>query len=231
MKRTTTVFKLWGTPVNVQTVFYGNVLLLWIIVTLLGRYLDPERPVWMDVLIGFAAMLLLMFADLGHAMAHILSARYAGAPMDEVLISAGMPRTLYDENDVPPAAHRMRALGGPIFSIAGCLLSSLVYFASGSGSLVRELSGWSLLGHTLILIGSLAPLPIVDGGSILKWTLVERGQTPSQADDTIRRIDLVLGILAAISGAALLLMRFWIAGLLVIGGAGIVFGIAWGKIK
>ena len=231
MQRAQTLVTIWGTPVKVEPVFLSNLTMLWVGLTLLGRYLHPERSVWGSALLGLSIMVLLLVADLGHAFAHILSARFAEAPMDEVLISAGMPRTLYFDNDVPPAAHRKRALGGPIFSVLGVLLSLLVYILALSGTLARELSGWSLLGHGLILLGSLIPLPIVDGGSILKWTLVERGRRPSHADEIIRRIDLVIGVLAVIGGAVLLMMRLWIAGLLVIAGAGIVFGIVWGKIK
>ena len=69
------------------------------------------------------SMILLIFADFGHAIAHIFSARYAKAPMDEILITAGMPRTLYTDNNVSPATHRMRAFGGPVFSTLGLLLS------------------------------------------------------------------------------------------------------------
>lgn len=49
-------------------------------------------------------------------------------------------------------------------------------------SMPCEVADCSSVGHGLILTGSLAPLPIVDGGSLLKWTLVERGRTPAEAD-------------------------------------------------
>ncbi|MEZ4616783.1 MAG: hypothetical protein R2867_14945 [Caldilineaceae bacterium] len=38
------------------------------------------------------------------------------ALMDEVLLYAGMPRTLYRNNAVPPKTHIGRALGGPILA-------------------------------------------------------------------------------------------------------------------
>jgi Zn-dependent protease len=176
-------------------------------------------------------MLTLLVADLGHAIAHIPSARYSGAPVDEILISSGMPRTLYLNHDVSPSTHRKRALGGPIFSTIGVLLSFLVYGLSTSGALTRELAGWSLIGHGFILIGSLLPFPMVDGGSILKWTLVKRGRTPLQADGIVRRINWIMAVLAGISGIILIVLDFWIAGLIVIGVGGLAIGVASGKIK
>jgi hypothetical protein len=231
MRQANRLVTLWGTPVKVQPIVLVNLVILWAAVTWLGRSAHPERSLWTALLVGLVSTALLMFADFGHAIAHILSARYAGAPMDEVLISAGMPRTLYFDNNVPPAAHRTRALGGPIFSLLGFLLSLLLYVLSWKGSIARELSGWSLLGHALILLGSLAPLPVVDGGSILKWTLVERGRTPVQADQIIRRIDWLLGFTLGVLGAVLFVLRLWTAGLLVIALGAVVIGIAAGKIK
>jgi hypothetical protein len=53
--------------------------------------------------------------------------------MDEVRISLGMPRTLYRENAVSPDAHRLRALGGPIFNALGLLVSLAIYRAARRG--------------------------------------------------------------------------------------------------
>ena len=53
--------------------------------------------------------------------------------MDEVRISLGMPRTLYRDNAVSPNAHRVRALGGPIFNLVGLLLSLAIYRAARRG--------------------------------------------------------------------------------------------------
>jgi Zn-dependent protease len=115
--------------------------------------------------------------DLGHALAHIFSARYAGAPMDDVRLSGGMPRTLYSNNDVSPDVHRIRALGGLVFNLLGFLLSSLTYLAVPHRSVARELAATSAAGHALLLIASLMPVPVVDGGTLMKWTLVAHGRT------------------------------------------------------
>jgi hypothetical protein len=64
-------------------------------------------------------------------MPHTISARLAGAPMDEILLSSGMPRALYRNNKVLPQTHIHRSLGGPIFSLIGSWLSLLWWQRAG----------------------------------------------------------------------------------------------------
>ena len=183
------------------------------------------------MLIGFQSAFLLLLAEFGHAIAHILSARYAGAPMDEVLISAGMPRTLYWNVEVSPDAHRLRAMGGPIYNVLGLLLSAVTHRVAPHHSTARELAGWSGLGHGLLLIGSLAPVSIVDGGTILKWTLVAKGTTPANGDQVVRRIDWAMGIGGGLIGVGLIARRKLVPGLVSIGMGLVVTAIAAGKIR
>jgi hypothetical protein len=201
------VFTVWGTAVRVKPAFLANLIGLWGLLTWLAGRGHPERPWPLRLLVGLLSMTALMVADLGHAMAHTISARYAGAPMDEILISEGMPRTLYYDNDVPPRVHRLRALGGPVYSAVGLAISCLVRGLAPRDSLAREVAGWSCLGHGFIFGGSLAPLPIVDGGTMLKWTLVERGRTPEQADEVVAQVNLSLGTALTATGVAVAATR------------------------
>jgi hypothetical protein len=52
----------------------------------------------------------------------------------------------------------------------------------------------------MLLIMSLAPLPIVDGGTILQWTLVARGWSEAAAEATARRAGWLIGITAVVLG-------------------------------
>jgi hypothetical protein len=197
------VFTIWDTRVRVRPAIPANLIGLWGILAWLAGRGHPERPWPARILVGLLSTAAMMFADLGHAMAHIFSARYAGAPMDEILVSEGMPRTLYYNNEVPPHVHRLRAIGGPIFSALGLATSCLLRILTARETLVRGIADWSCLGHGFILGGSLVPLPIVDGGTILKWTLVEHGRTPEKADETVAQVDLSLGAALMATGAAL----------------------------
>jgi len=173
----------------------------------------------------------MVVADVGHALAHSISARAAGAPMDKIQLTSGMPRTVYYDEAVPPRAHILRALGGPLFSALGLVLSLVARSHLPRDSITREVADWSSIGHGLIFTGSLAPLPIVDGGSILKWSLVESGQTPAQADQIVEQAGVATGIVAGSAGVAFAARRRWLpaAGLLV--ASLIAIAAAKGKIR
>ncbi len=218
-----------NTPVETTPGFLGNLLALWAGMSWLSGRRHPERSWPVRLLAGALSGFTFILADVGHAFAHSFSARFAGAPMDQIKLSSGMPRTIYFNDDVPPPAHRMRALGGPLFNALGLGFSLLVRSLVPRNSMVREVAGWSSVGHGLILTGSLAPLPIVDGGSLLKWTLVERGRTPAEADQIVKRAGITAGLAASSAGVMLATRRRWLpaAGLLA---AGLVaIGVALGK--
>ena len=81
--------RIFGTPIKTKVIVLVDIVAVWGGVTWLGLYWHPERGFWQGVLIGFVTVILLWFAEIGHAIAHIFSARFAGAPMDEILISGG----------------------------------------------------------------------------------------------------------------------------------------------
>ena len=217
--------RIFGTPVRIKAGVLVIIVPLWGGVTWLGLYWHPDRGFWQGLLIGLATASLLLIAEFGHAIAHIFSARHAGAPMDEIRIAADMPRTLYWNNRVSPDVHRMRAMGGPIFNILGLLLSLAIYAIAPGNSIAFELAAWSAVGHGLLLIMSLTPLPPVDGGTLLKWTIVASGKTEKKADEIVRRVDWVIGIAAGIIGVGLIIMQMWVAGAILVG-SGVVVTVA-----
>jgi len=225
--------RIYDTQINVKVTFLIYIIPLWVGVTWLGFYWHPGRGFWPAVLIGYVTVILLVIAEIGHPIAHIFSARYAGAPMDEIQISAGagMPRTLYRKNEVSPDAHRMRAIGGPLFNLLGLLLSLVINAAVPGNSIAWELAAWSAVGHGLLLIMSLVPVPMVDGGTLLKWTLVARGKAVTEADEIVRRVDWVMGMVAGIVGVVLIALQIWIPGVILLGIGAVVIGIALGKIR
>ena len=225
------LMRILGTPVRVKRTVLIDLVALWAGLSWWGVHRHPGRSVPRGLLIGLASLVLLLPADFGHAIAHIFSARYAGAPMDEILISEGMPRTLYRDNAVSPNVHRLRALGGPLFNLLGLVLSLCARRLSPGRSIARELADWSALGHASILVASLAPLPIVDGGTLLKWTLVARGRAESEAEEFVRRVDWAMGIATGLIGVGLIAMKRWVAGTISLGSSLAVIGIAAGKIR
>ena len=223
-------FSIFHTRIRITPSFLLNFLAMIITVTWLENSWHPERSFWQELLYRSAIMFLLSTAVLGHVIAHIFSARYAGVPMDEILITAGLPRTLYWNDDISPDAHRWRTIGGPIFNLAGLLLS-LIIFASGSGHpIVRELAEWSAAGHGIVLLFSLMPLSIVDGGSLLKWTLVSNGMAETQADKRLRRVNWLMSIMGVILGSSFIALQMWAPAFIAFGMAAIITGVLLGKL-
>ncbi len=224
--------RILGTPVRVKPAVLVIVAALWAGTAALDLYLHPGRGFWPAVLIGFVTMVLLLLADFGHPLGHILSARYAGAPMDEVRITVTeMPHTLYNHNAVSPNVHRIRALGGPIFNGLGLFLSAGVFAAVPAASVARELAAWSAAAHGLMLIMSLAPSPGVDGGTLLKWTLVARGWSEAAAEAAGRRVAWLVGIVAVVLGLGLIALQVWMIGGLFVFAGVIVCGVAAGLVR
>jgi hypothetical protein len=230
-KEVPTLFTVRGTPVKVEPIVLGNLLAAWGGLAWLAGRRRPDLPWPARLLIGMLGLLALLAADLGHAIAHTVSARYAGAPVDEILVTEGMPRTFYRDNEVPPHVHRLRALGGPIYSAVSLLGSLALRASTPSDSVAHDLANIACLGHGFILAGSLMPLPFVDGGTIVKWTLVERGCTPAKADTTLKRVDLALGTAATTAGLAFGLSHRWLLALGLVASGAIAIGAALDKIR
>lgn len=225
-------FRMFGTPVRVSTIVLLLVPGLWAGLTAWGLYVHPQRGFWPALLIGFITMVLLVLADFGHALAHIFSARYAGAPMDEVRVNLGqMPHTLYANNAVTPDVHRLRALGGPLFNAVVLLLSAAVLALAPSDSMVWELAAWCAVAHGLMVIMSLAPVPEVDGGTLLKWTLVARGWLEARAEAAVRRLGWLTGVVVAALGLGLLVLQVWVAGGILTFAGVVILGMSAGLVR
>lgn len=198
-----TIFTFNHVPVKARPSFWPMILIVWLVVVLLRRRQRPEESPTQTLWASKLSMLLLLVVDIGHALAHTVSARWAGAPMDEVRLEANLPRTIYYDDNVTPLQHCQRAIGGPFYNAVGLLFSLVWRSLARRGSLSRELAGVSALGHGLIFAGSLLPLPFVDGGVLLKWSLVARGASPDEADRRVRQANLGLGDALPATGALL----------------------------
>jgi len=166
--------------------------------------------------------LLTMAAMLGsewcHNLAHAAVAQAIGKPVDAIRIVWGMPLLVYyDINDrsVKPRQHLLRALGGPVFNALTLPVLLLLKRFSAPGSPWRDLVEVALKTNVFLLTVGLLPIPGIDGGAVLKWSLVEQGQTIAHADRTVQKVNAGLGLgLAAGSLAALKKKRRFISGFL-----------------
>lgn len=134
-----------------------------------ARRRRPEQGIITSILTGWLYFLVLLTPDVVHIAGHVLSAWKAQAPMDAVYVPVGMPRTIYYDNEVPSEVHIKRSLGGPVASLLAWALSVILLSWVPAGSLVRDLAKLAVFGHGLIGLGSLLPLPGVDGAVIWYW--------------------------------------------------------------
>jgi Zn-dependent protease len=133
-----------------------------------------------------------------HNFAHAAAASRIGKPMDALRITWGTPLVIYyDINDpsVSPRQHILRALGGPVFNTLLLPVALFLRQQTKPKSIAREMTD-SAVGMNLFLCTvSMLPIPGLDGGPILKWSLVEHGRSNEKADHVVRRVNSVLGVI------------------------------------
>ena len=98
-------------------------------------------------------------------------------------------------------------------------------------SIAREIIEAALSTNIFLLVVALLPLPHIDGGPILKWSLVARGSTPAEADLAVRRVDGVLGVALGAGSALAMLKRRWLTGAFLAALSVAALGIASGLLK
>jgi hypothetical protein len=181
---------------------------IWGIFSSSSRRRNPGRSWFRAGLEGLCQMLAMLGSEWGHNTAHLLASHLVEKPMDQFRIQFGLPRCVYHElndRDVAPRDHLVRALGGPIFNLL------ILPFAAAAKRLTKKETIAGMTARTawdtnlFLSLVSLLPIPGIDGGPILKWSLVERGKTTREADETVRKVNgplaLVLGLIS--SGAFL----------------------------
>lgn len=109
-----------------------------------------------------------------------------------------MPRCVYHEiNDieVTPRQHLARSLGGPLINLILLPITVLFKLISKQGSIARETANTAYQTNLFLSLVSWLPIPGIDGGPILKWSLVDRGRTIEEADEVVKKINGPLAIL------------------------------------
>lgn len=132
-------------------------------------------------------------SEWAHNFAHLWAAQQSGAPADGVRFFFGTPLLIYNNvNDdfVSPAQHIHRTAAGPVFSTLQALVGALTRRNISENTRLREISDIYFVTNSLIAAAGLAPFPALDGGPLIKWTLVSRGMSIAEADLTLRKINL-----------------------------------------
>lgn len=232
----TTVGSVFGTPVVVKGKTWLPLaeLIMWGFMARAAGKRRPERS-WLERLgIGALTMPIVVGLEWCHNFAHAAAARLVGKPMDALRITWGMPLVVYyDINDktVTPRQHIIRSLGGPVFNALALIAALFLRRRTHPDSMARDVTTAAVETNAFLCTVGLLPLPGIDGGPILKWSLVERGQTPEEADTTVRKVDGALSVVLAAAGAAAMKKRRWLLGAVLAQLAVFALGFALGMIR
>jgi hypothetical protein len=168
------LFTLLGTPWKVTPLGW-LVLPAYFTPGLLVAFLLPTTTsTSVRVVAGIMAGVAIILTTALHEIGHILSARWVGAPVDELCIAAVRPLTLYEDKHEPSRrVHLGRALGGPVINLFLALLAGAVWQMIASDLPQPYVTGLGafFLANLLYGLGAFMPLPSVDGEVIWRELL------------------------------------------------------------
>lgn len=206
----TTIGRVFGTPLVVKgrTWLPAAELLAWPLMAWLAGRGRCDRDWWQRLGIGAWMTAVVLGSEWCHNLAHAAAARMVGKPMDALRIVWGMPLVVYydiGDETVTPREHILRAIGGPVCNALLLLPALMFRRLTRENSGLRDVANAALGMNIFLSTISLLPIPGIDGGPILKWSLVERGYTKEAADERVKGVNRVMsGGLGFAAGVA-----FW----------------------
>ena len=183
---------------------------------------------------GFLNMAVMLGSEWGHNLGHAAVARWMGKPMDALRVTWGMPLVIYfqpEEPSITPHQHILRSLGGPLLIWQ---YYPWLYWQNTSPGLIRwrrDAADFAVVMNAFLSTASLLPIPGIDGGPVLKWSLVSLGKTPQQASQVVKKVNVYttagLGVVSAVS----LKKKNWVLGaiLAMLGAIALSIGLGWLK--
>jgi len=196
------------------------------------RETGRKHPDWhwlTRFVVGTLNMNVILGSEWCHNLAHAAAAKWVGEPVDCIRVSWGMPMLVYydiEDPNVPPRHHIIRSLGGPlinaIFSGIGLILKRF----ANKDSPVREVIDTAVAANIFLFVAGMTPIPFLDGGTALKWSLVDMGQTLDDADKIIRNVNVVSGAVMGAGAVIAFNKRKNLLGLFLTCMAGLSFGVA-----
>jgi Zn-dependent protease len=193
----TTVGKVFGTPLVVKgkTWLPLTELAVWPVMAWLSGRGRSDRSWSQQLGIGALTTVVILGSEWCHNLAHAAAARLVGKPMDALRIVWGMPLVVYyDTGDetVTPREHIVRALGGPVCNALLLPFALIFRRFTREDAALRDVAEAAVGMNAFLSTASLLPIPGIDGGPILKWSLVGRGYTPAAADEAVRGVNRVM---------------------------------------
>jgi len=164
---------------------------------------------------GILKTIVVLGSEWCHNLAHTVVSNLIGKPMDQLRIQFGMPRCIYHEInylDVAPRQHVIRSLGGPIINLILLPVSWITKRITRPGSITGETAELFYQTNLFLSLISLLPIPGIDGGPILKWSLVDRGCSVEQADEAVRKANGPLAVFLGLFSSRSFARKNFVAG-------------------
>ncbi len=232
----TTVGRVFDTSLVVKgkSAFPANEFIVWMVMTWVAGQGHPKWSWGKRLGTGALSMIAILGSEWCHNLAHAAAASLVGKPVDAIRIMWGMPLLVYyDINDqtVTPRQHILRALGGPLFN--ALLLPTALLFRrfTRPGSAARDVANAAVGMNAFLSTASLLPIPGIDGGPLLKWSLVAHGNTPRQADEKVKRVNRASGAGLGLAAGIALKKRRWFIGVILGLFAALSWAIGFGLLK
>jgi len=167
-------------------------VILWLIMVKEAGRLRPNRS-WFQRM-GVAAMTMpaILSSEWLHNLAHAYLAKMVGHPVDAIRVAWGMPILIYhdiEDQTVKPRDHIIRSLGGPIINLLLGGSGWLVRHFSRGGKASRDIVDAFVGMNAFLFLAGMTPQPWLDGGAVLKWSLVEKGYSLAKADEKVRQVN------------------------------------------
>ena len=209
-------------------------LIIWGLFSRASRLRKPERSWIRAGLEGFCQMVVMLGAEWGHNLAHLAASNMIVKPMDQFRIQLGMPRCVYhkiNDQDVAPREHLVRALGGPIFNLLALPFTWVARRLTKKDSIAGITARTAFDTNLFLSTISLLPIPGIDGGPILKWSLVEGGKTTQEADEVVKKVNGPLAFLLGLFSSGAFMKKKILPGLFSLMLGGICLSIFTGWLK
>jgi len=184
-------------------------LVVWGLMARAAGRLLPERSWPTRIGVGALTMPVILGSEWCHNLAHAAAACWIGHPADAIRIIFGMPLLVYydtEDPDVTPRQHIIRSLGGPVINTIFWGLAAIIRIFTRPKSVAREVANAAVYMNAFLVLGGMLPIPYIDGGAALKWALVAKGQTHSEADETLKQVNAATAVGMTI-GAAIALKK------------------------
>jgi hypothetical protein len=213
------ITRIGNTPVTIRGFSWIPLtqLFTWIFFTRNASKRKPDSSFFHWASEGFLKTTVMLGSEWCHNLAHLVASNLINKPMDQFRIQFGMPRCVYHEIndlDVAPRQHLIRSLGGPVINLILLPITGFFRLISKPDSIVGETAKTAYQTNLFLSLVSLLPIPGIDGGPILKWSLVDRGCSVEDADEVVRKVNGPLAILLGLFSSRAFAKKNLLAGAL-----------------